>query len=298
MHMKYIDRLARWFRTTQAAAQGTPGLQEAIASLQQEQTWIAHCSLVMSILESNDYFKHELCLHRYGYKVYSQNEEDGLLRRIFENVGYTNRYFVEFGSGEGFENNSIYLLLNGWTGVWIEGSPECASIATRYFHRFVENKRLRILNEFVSPQNIENLFQDAGVPDELDLLSIDIDGNDYWVWQAVSNFRPRVVVIEYNAGLGPIAEWVMTFNPNHRWTGSRNFGASLKSLEILGKMKAYMLVGCNLTGSNAFFVRSDLGMNKFLSPFDSETHYQPPRYYLRFFPGHPIDPGEVESFPV
>ena len=73
MHMKYIDRLTRWFRTTQAAAQGTPGYQEVIASLQQEQTWIAHCSLVMSILESNDYFKHELCLHRYGYKVYSQN---------------------------------------------------------------------------------------------------------------------------------------------------------------------------------------------------------------------------------
>ena len=296
--MKYIDRLARWFRTIQAGAQGTPDSQGVIASLQQEQTWIAHCSLVMSILESNDYFKHELCLHRYGYKVYSQNEEDGLLRRIFENVGYTNRYFVEFGSGEGFENNSIYLLLNGWTGTWIEGNPECASIATRYFHRFVENKRLRILNEFVSPQNIENLFQNAGVPDELDLLSIDIDGNDYWVWQAVSPFRPRVVVVEYNAGLGPVAEWVMTFNPSHRWSGSRNFGASLKSLENLGKMKGYMLVGCNMTGSNAFFVRSDLGMNRFLSPFDSETHYQPPRYYLRFFPGHPIDPGEVESFPV
>src|SRR5208337_252897 len=83
MHMKYIDHLARWFRTTQAAAQGTTGYQEVIGSLQQEQSWIAHCSLVMSILESNDYFKHELCLHRYGYKVYSQNEDDGLLRRIF-----------------------------------------------------------------------------------------------------------------------------------------------------------------------------------------------------------------------
>src|SRR5208283_4531399 len=97
MHMKYIDRLARWFRTTHAAAQGTPGFQEVIASLQQEQNWIAHCSLVMSILQSNDYFKLELCLHRYGYKVYSQNEEDGLIQRILDNVGRDSRTFVEFG---------------------------------------------------------------------------------------------------------------------------------------------------------------------------------------------------------
>ena len=90
----------------------------------------------------------------------------------------------------------------------------------------------------------------------------------------------------------------MKFDPNHRWDGTRNARRKLKALERLGAEKGYVLVGCNLTGANVFFVHPDLDTSKFLAPFTSEMHYQPPRYYLRWFSGHRLDPREVESFPL
>ncbi len=95
-----------------------------------------------------------------------------------------------------------------------------------------------ILTEaFVSVENIERLLVGGDVPDEFDLLSIDIDGNDYWVWNAITRYRPRVLVIEYNAGLGPSAPWIMPYRPEFVWDGSRAYGASLKSLELLREMQ-------------------------------------------------------------
>ena len=118
------------------------------------------------------------------------------------------------------------------------------------------------------------------MPAEFDLLSIDIDGNDYWVWQAVTHYKPRVVVIEYNALYGPSAPWIMEYNAAHCWDGTSCYhGASLKSLETLGAGKGYRLVGCDITGMNAFFVREDLVKNLFEEPFTSENHYETPKYY-------------------
>jgi hypothetical protein len=119
------------------------------------------------------------------------------------------------------------------------------------------------------------------VTGDIDLLSIDIDGNDYWVWQSITVVEPRVVVIEYNARYPPGLSWIMPYNPRNQFWDDGYFGASLSALEELGRQKGYVLVGCDFTGTNAFFVRQGLANGKFCAPFVAENHYEPPRYFLR-----------------
>ena len=107
-------------------------------------------------------------------------------------------------------------------------------------------------------ENVEELFAQAGVPPEPDVLSIDVDGNDYWIWKAISRYRPRLVVIEYNGSLDPTARRVMPYRPGYRWDHTSGYGASLGALEDLAVEKGYRLVHTELAGVNAFFVREDL----------------------------------------
>jgi hypothetical protein len=127
----------------------------------------------------------------------------------------------------------------------------------------------------------------------VDLLSIDIDGNDYWIWEAIGAVRPRVVIIEYNAAYPPPVAFVAEYKADRVWDGGNYHSASLASLEALGRAKGYALVGCNLSGANAFFVREDEltgsdGQPRFAAPFTAANHYEPPRYDLSGLPsGHP-----------
>lgn len=233
-----------------------------------------------------------------GFKAYSQFAEDGLLDEVFRRVGLTNRYFVEFGVGDGLENNTAYRLTQGWRGVWLDASPPNVAAVALHFAPVIATGRLRVVESFVTAESVEGLFARSGVPAEFDLLSVDIDGNDYWVWRALVGYRPRVVIIEYNAGLGPHVAWAMPYGPANASDTHRAFGASLKALEQLGRSKGYCLVGCELSGVNAIFVRSDLVGDRFLAPFDSETHFEPPRYYMVPFPGHPPTHREVAAMLV
>ena len=122
----------------------------------------------------------------------------------------------------------------------------------------------------------------------IDLLSIDIDGNDYHVWQAVECVKPKVVVIEYNAKFPPDLEWVMPYEETHAWMGTDKHGASLKAFERLGDRLGYSLVATNISGVNAFFVRKDLTQDKFAGPATAETFYNPFRAdRIQFANGHP-----------
>jgi hypothetical protein len=232
----------------------------------------------------------------HGFRVYSQNEEDGILAEIIRRIGATNRRFVEFGVGDGLENNTLYWLMQGWTGLWIDGNAENITAIRDRCASLIDREQLGVRQAFIDADNIELLLAEAGTPEEPDILSIDIDGNDYWVWRAISAYRPRAVVIEYNAGMGPSADWKQTYDAYWVWQGTRNFGASLKALELLGKEKGYCLVGCSIKGMNAFFVREDLVGNHFQRPFTAEQHYEPPRYHLWFSTGHRKDPAEFASF--
>ena len=150
-------------------------------------------------------------------------------------------------------------------------------------------------NAFITRDTISDVFKELSVPPEFDVLSIDIDGNDYWVWDAIEGFTPRVVVIEYNPQFEPDVNWVMKYNCTATWDGSGYFGASLKSLELLGAKKGYHLVGCDFSGSDVFFVRKELSDGKFLAPFTAENHFEPLRLFLIRKTGFPRNFGEFET---
>jgi hypothetical protein len=231
-------------------------------------------------------FQQEKRLLRHGFKVYSQHDEDGVLEEIFNRIGTTDRFFVEFGVGDGIENCTVYLLLKGWGGAWIDGSAACYEAILQNLDFLIRPGRLRTLYSFITAENIESLFSQLSVPAEFDLLSIDIDHNDYWVWKAIQNYRPRVVAIEYNASFKATANCTVTYSPTHLWNRTNYFGVSLKAIELLGRDKGYTLVGCNYTGVTAFLVRDDLVGDHFAAPFTSENHYEPPRYFVRMPNGH------------
>jgi hypothetical protein len=214
----------------------------------------------------------------HGHRCFSQNAEDGMIDEIFRRIGTGPRFFVEFGVETGLENNTLALLLAGWRGLWIEADPAAARTIRGEFTGALDAGRLRLVESFVTAESIEQTLRSAGVPEDLDLLSIDIDGNDYWVWRAIHSFHPRAVVIEYNASLGRTARVVRPYEPTRRWDGSAAFGASLAALEALGQEKGYALVGCDAVGVNAMFVRQDLVGDGFLPPFTAARHYEPPRF--------------------
>jgi hypothetical protein len=223
-------------------------------------------------------------LLRYQWRVCSQNAEDAIIHEIFRRIGTTNRIFAEVGVGSGNENNSAFLLSTGWTGFWIDGND-----------RFLKALRdrpdlpdgcLKWRVSFVTRENISGLFKQLAVPLEPDLLSLDIDQNTYFAWDGLREYRPRVVVVEYNSAIPPDIDWKVHYHPNRTWDGSQNFGASLKAYENLGRKLGYSLVGCELVGANAFFVRDDLVRDKFAAPFTAENHYEPPRYRLQLRRSH------------
>jgi len=219
-------------------------------------------------------------LERHGWKAYSQNDEDGLLTEIFRRIGIKHKSFVEFGCGDGLENNTTYLLAQGWRGLWIDGSQDNLTLISQGFAPLIERGLLQARLAFIDRDNIDGLIASANLGPEIDLLSIDVDGNDYHLWEAVQSVNPRVVAIEYNAKFRPPMDWCMGYLREHIWAGSDVMGASLTALARLGAARGYRLVGCNLTGVNAFFVRQDLAGELFADPATPEHLFQPPRYDL------------------
>lgn len=242
---------------------------------------------LISLILSLEKYKDPKNITRFTFKSFSQFGEDGLINEIFNRIGIKNNFFVEFGVGNGLENNTCFqLVVNKWCGLWIEGAKNHSEQIAHRFSKYLQSDRLKFKNAFVTAENIEQIFKEASVPAEFDLLSIDIDGNDYHIWRAINNYSPRVVVVEYNASYGSFAEHCQVYYPNNVWDRTNNFGTSLKSFELLAKEKGYSLVGCDLGGINAFFVRNDLLFHRFQEPLNADFHYEPPRYYLKYFGGH------------
>jgi hypothetical protein len=220
-------------------------------------------------------------LLKFGYRVYSQSDEDGILHEIFQRIGEGSRTFCEIGTGDGLENNTLFLLVQGWRGVWLEASAQKVASAKKKLESLIADGHLRIEQGFVSAGSVDATVRQLALRPEIDLLSLDIDGNDYYILQAITSASPRVVVVEYNAKFPPEVPWVMEYNEAHQWDSTDYFGASLGALEKLLSRKGYSLVGCNLLGCNAFFVRNDLVSDQlFCHPFTAQNHYEPPRYFL------------------
>ena len=226
----------------------------------------------------------EKALIIYGRKVYSQCDEDGIIEEIFNRIGTTDKTFIEIGCGQGLENNTHYLLLKGWKGVWIDGSNEnIRFIKNQLGYRGDKNKKLSITQTYVDRDNInqilkENLVQIAHEGNTVDFLSMDIDGNDLEVLRHINAVSPRVICVEYNAKFPPSLCETINYDPAHRLQGDDYQGSSLAAIHLVMESHGYTLVSCSIAGTNAFFVRNeDIGPINILP---LEKLYMPARYHL------------------
>ena len=167
------------------------------------------------------------------------------------------------------------------------GLPVTAVAEARHtFAEFVKTGTLRIVHGLVTVENVNTLLDEAGVPDDISLLSLDIDQNTSHVWRAIGR-RTRVACIEYNASLPPSVDVEVPYDPLAVWDGTNWFGASLKTLERIGADKGLSLVGCDFIGANAFFVADVQAQGNFREPFTAEAHYEFPKYAAVSRSGHP-----------
>lgn len=217
--------------------------------------------------------------HEHG--LFSQNGEDGVLKELFFRIGATNRCFAEFGVEDGSECiSALFAQRHGWSGLMIEGDPDKSR---RLAERYCAFPNVKTRCAFITRENIRGIFAEAGVRKDVDLLCIDIDGNDYWIWRELRDYRARVVVIEYNANIPATRRWVMQYKATHIWRRDTYFGASLTSLASLGKELGYALVGTNRHGINAFFVRNDLlELARFPELTPAEAYHKPSRVFGLF----------------
>ncbi|HEX6388307.1 MAG TPA: oligosaccharide flippase family protein [Solirubrobacteraceae bacterium] len=247
-------------------------------------TWVFERALLREAIGYVTGARPDRSLSRYERKVSSQNGEDGVIEELLRRAGAGTRWFVEFGASTGQEASCVHLAdTQGYEGLFIEADDDAyAALAAKY----ADNPRVRTLQAFVAPDNVQALFAQAGVPPEPDVLAIDIDGIDYWVWQAITDYRPRIVVAEYNAHLDPDSPLTVPADHREGWDGTDYFGAGLGALRDLASARGYRLVHTDTTGTNAFFVRADLP-GEYLPEDHVVVH--PPNYLGRGI-RHPRDP--------
>ncbi|MFM7024374.1 MAG: hypothetical protein ACKOXB_15485 [Flavobacteriales bacterium] len=195
------------------------------------------------------------------FKVYSQFGEDGIIQYLVNNVKIDKKIFIEFGVENYTEANTRFLLLkDNWKGLIIDGSKE--------YMDFVKSQDLywrhdlTAVAQFITRDNINEIFAKHGFTGEIGILSVDIDGNDYWVWEQINNVDPAIVIAEYNSVFGYehaiTVPYIPDFYRTNYHTSNLYWGCSLKALNVLAERKGYALVGCNNNGNNCFFVKKSL----------------------------------------
>ena len=210
-------------------------------------------------------------------KVFSQNGEDGVLEAIFEAIGTTNKFYVEFGTETGVETNSRILReQKGWAGLLLDGGHE--------------NLSINLHQHFLTAENIVELFTKYSVPRDLDLLSVDVDRNDWYILRSIigpdsagalssAAFRPRAIVVEYNSDWQPPDDKVVPYDGTARWDGTNFFGASIAAFSLLARFSGYTLVYADQQGVNLFFVANELQPQAlFKYAGDEAALWRPPGY--------------------
>lgn len=195
------------------------------------------------------------------FRVFSQWGEDGIIEWLVNHVAVPSTTFVEFGVETFREANCRFLLLNrNWRGLVLDGNGESMAVLRR--ETLYWRHHLTAAAAFVTAENINELLVANGAAGPVGLLSVDIDGNDYWVWKAITAIDPAIVVCEYNPVLGDRAPVTVPYDPGFtRFRGHYSglyFGASIAALRHLAQQRGYAFLGTNSNGINAFFVRADL----------------------------------------
>jgi len=218
-----------------------------------------------------------------GFSAHSQYEEDGILLYIFALIGATNRGCVEICCGDGIECNTANLIVeHGWHGLLVDGDDANIARANDYYrnHRRTQHWPPIITKQWITRDNVNDIVEQHGFTGDIDLLSLDIDGVDYWIWKALDRIGPRVVVLEFNHLWGPTEAVTVPYRDDFvaEFTeyGSDYAGASLAAFVKLGRQKGYRLVGSNAIATNAFFVRDDIACD-WLPEINPATCFDHPR---------------------
>ena len=195
------------------------------------------------------------------FQVYSQFGEDGIIQFLLRHLPIQNKIFVEFGVENYMEANTRFLLVNdNWRGLVMDGNKKNID----YIHKDPISWRhdLTAVHAFITRENINRLLSENGFIGDIGLLSIDVDGNDYWIWEGLTVVNPAIVIIEYNHRFGQDKAMTVPYDANFQRTNAHYsniyYGASLKALYLLADQKGYAFVGCNQAGNNAFFVKKDV----------------------------------------
>lgn len=194
------------------------------------------------------------------FSVFSQIGDDGIIQYFIDRLNIEQKYFIEFGVQNYIESNTRFLLINdNWSGLIYDGSEEYIQFIQNEYYYWKYNLKAR--NLFITAENINDAFMQDGVPAEPGILHIDIDGNDYWIWKAITRVKPVMVIMEYNSGFGDERAITVPYHPSfERYSAHHSglyFGASLQALCDLAEEKGYAFVGSNSYGNNAYFVRKD-----------------------------------------
>lgn len=202
------------------------------------------------------------CLNDTGFRVFSQFEEDGKLLFIFSVLGMENKTFVEIGSDDGINSNSANLVFNfGWHGLFIDGNKQSIERGRKFYAKYPHPWAYppKFACQLVKRENINQIVEEAGFKGEIGLLSIDIDGNDYWVWEALEVVQPQVVIIETHNEFG-FEDIVVPYDPDYFYPGKHPVyhGASPIAMTRLAKQKGYRLVGANELGFNFIFIKNGI----------------------------------------
>ncbi len=204
------------------------------------------------------------------FRTYSENGEDGILWYIFSLIGTTNKRVIEICAGDGVQCNAANLIINhGWIGLLFDGDKRNIDKGRAFYARCRETQNWppKLVHAWLTTENINDLIEQNGFVDSIDLLSLDMDGVDYWILDAIDCIQPRVIVLEYQDILGPKRSVTVPYKSDFVATfsafGPDYCGASLAAFVKLGKQKGYRLVGCERLGYNAFFLRDDVGIDVF-----------------------------------
>lgn len=196
------------------------------------------------------------------FKVFSQWGDDGIIQYLLSKIDIpaANEIFIEFGVENYTESNTRFLLTNNnWQGLIIDGSTANIDYIKR--DNIYWKHRLTATTAFITKDNINHLIKDAGITGEIGILSIDIDGNDYWVWQAIDEVDPIIVIVEYNSVFGKDNPFTIIYQDDFERGKSHYsnllYGTSLLSICDLAKAKGYNFIGCNSAGNNSYFIRKD-----------------------------------------
>ena len=213
-------------------------------------------------------------------KVFSQHGEDGVIETLLKYIPSKHDFLVEFGAHDGVNmSNSRYLIKDrNWSAYLIEADKRFYSALENVYHG---HPRVKLQQTFITPENINDLFNHASVPEDFELMSVDIDSIDYLVWEALTQFTPKIVIVEYNSSVRPDTEYIVERSDAFRLGATAKEGASLLAYENLAKRKGYQLIYTELSGSNAFFIHESC--KQYFNDVDwsqltTETLYQAPQF--------------------